>query len=219
MIILCYHELADDESTPWILKPDSFAEHLEILADRGYCTGKLPTSADIIDAKRLVITFDDGTVGCLRHAHSLLLRHGMTAYFYICPGYTTGAVQPYRSATYMTWSEIRELSRQHVIGAHSLTHRTFDNLPEVDRRQEMAESKAVIEDQIGQSCLDWATPYGYVDAELQRLAQAVGFSTLVTTQFGANHSIHPFCLQRWEVHSPCPRKEFISLLDQLEAVR
>lgn len=218
MLILCYHELAEEETTPWILRPETFTQHLDVLAERNYRTGKLPTSANSGDVPRVVITFDDGASGCIRHAHPRLLDRGMTAYFYICPGYTNGVVQPFRPTTFMTWPEIQELSQSHAIGAHSMTHDVFDHLPQNRRRQEMSESKQVLEDQLSQSCADWATPYGYVDLELQQLAREVGFSTLATTQFGANMPIDPFCLQRWEINSPCPRDKFVATLDQLEAL-
>jgi peptidoglycan/xylan/chitin deacetylase (PgdA/CDA1 family) len=219
MLILCYHELAEEEATPWIFRPETFSQHLDVLRERNYRTGKLPTSANAADVPRVIITFDDGTSGCIRHAHSRLLDRGMSAYFYICPGYTNGVVQPFRPTTFLTWQEIRELAQFHVIGAHSMTHGVFDDLPFHRRREEMSESKQVIEDQLSQSCTDWATPYGYVDPQLQQLARDVGFSTLVTTQFGANTSINPFCLERWEVHSPCPRDEFVATLDRIEALK
>ncbi len=218
MLILCYHELAANEVSPWILRPETFAEHLKILIDLGYQFETLPREAQgtVASEKRVVITFDDGTIGCLRHAHRILERHRIRAWFYICPGYTNGTATPYRRLSFMSWANIRELARRHEIGAHSLSHCVFDRLPRDQRLQELAGSKAVLEDRLGRPCPDFATPYGYVDAELAALASIAGFSTLVTTQCGLNRVIEPYRLKRWEVHSPGKRAEFVAKLEQLE---
>lgn len=219
MLILCYHELAEEETTPWILKPETFAEHLAILQDRGYQFGRLPTSPseDPSDDRRVVITFDDGTIGCIRHAFPWLERFQITAYFYICPGYISGEITPYYPATYMSWPDIRDLAQHHVLGAHSMTHCVFDRLPREQRLWEMQRSKAEIETQVGRPCVDFATPYGFVDEELQQLARVTGFSTLVTTEAGLNRTMNPYRLERWEVHSPGLRDDFVRQLEAWES--
>jgi peptidoglycan/xylan/chitin deacetylase (PgdA/CDA1 family) len=220
MLILCYHELADDEASPWVLRPETFAQHLEILLDRGFRFDALPREAGHSphEDKRVVITFDDGTIGCLRHAQPILARHGIRAWFYICPGYTNGVVRPYHPTSYMSWAQIRELAQHHEIGAHSLTHCVFDQLPPEQRLRELIGSKIVLEDRLGRPCPDFATPYGYVDDHLKALARRVGFSTLVTTEQGRNRDVEPYRLERWEVRSPSTAEEFARKLEELETL-
>jgi peptidoglycan/xylan/chitin deacetylase (PgdA/CDA1 family) len=219
VLILCYHELASEETSPWVLRPETFAEQLAILVDRGYRFDDLPRVPDDSrdSDKRVVITFDDGTLGCLRYAHPLLQRYNIRGWFYLCVGYISGTVKPYQGTACMNWAEVRELAAHHEVGAHSLTHCVFDRLPRHRRLEELGGSKVMLEDRLGRPCLDFATPYGYVDEELAALAKAVGFSTLSTTESGMNHPVRPFRLQRWEVHSPGTRAEFEARLQELEA--
>lgn len=217
MIILCYHELAGNEATYWILKPESFSEQLDVLLERGYRFDELPTCASRgeVNDKRVVVTFDDGTVGCIRYAHELLMRNGIKGYFYICPGFTDGVIKT--NNTYMTWSDIQELAQYHVIGAHSMTHpKAFLGLSLEQRRYEMVKSKEVIEQKLGRACMHWATPHGCVDSDLKQMARDIGFVTLVTTRFGANRHIDPYCLERWEINSRCRREAFTEKLIELE---
>jgi peptidoglycan/xylan/chitin deacetylase (PgdA/CDA1 family) len=218
MLILCYHELAEDEVTPWVLKPETFAEHLEILINRGYLFDSLPRRAQAAakHGKRVVITFDDGTLGCIRHAHPLLAHHKIRAWFYICTGFVDRKTKPRRSPRYMSWANVRELAQHHEIGAHSLTHPVFDHLPNDQRLLEVVGSKFLLEDRLGRPCADFATPFGYVDRDLAALVRTAGFSTLATTEFGYNRVIRPYRLQRWEVHSPGGREQFIATLQKLE---
>jgi peptidoglycan/xylan/chitin deacetylase (PgdA/CDA1 family) len=218
MLMLCYHELAEEEVTPWVLKPQTFAEHLQILIDCGYLFDSLLQSdrAAAKPGKQVVITFDDGTLGCFRYAHPLLARHKIRAGFYICTGFTDRTIKPRRAPQYMSWAHIRELAQHHEIGAHSLTHPVFDHLPHEQRLVEVVGSKFQLEDRLGRPCAHFATPFGYVDRELAALVRTAGFSTLATTDFGYNRVLHPYRLQRWEVHSPGRREQFIATLQQLE---
>lgn len=204
MIVLCYHELSEDDSTLWRLRPETFKRHLDIIKSR----------KDF----HPVITFDDGCSGCVA-AGEMLVNHGIRGAFYICPGYIDGTSKPYRLMSYISWSDVRDLSKNHLIGAHSMTHCVFDNLPEDLRRQEMVDSKKRIEDEIGKSVDHWATPYGHVDDDLKRLASECGFRSLSTTRFGANKEQDPMSIERWEVHSPCLDDEFIASLNELESMQ
>lgn len=221
MLILCYHELSKEEISPWILHPNTFAEHLEILIDKDYQFRELPgrSISEASQGKQVVITFDDGTKSCIEYAQPILARHNICASFYICPGFQNKTVIPYRPTKFMNWVDIQELGQHHRIGAHSLTHCIFNNLSHDKRLQELVGSKAVLEDRLGRFCHDFATPYGYVDDKLITMVENVGFSTLVTTELGLNHAIRPSNLRRWEIHSPSTQEEFISRLDDFERSR
>lgn len=206
MIILCYHELADDEATPWRLKRDTFVAHLDALA--GKTVGRLtdPTTD-------VAITFDDGCSGCFDAAR-LMRDRGYVGYFYVCPGFIDQTVSPHWPTNYLTWEQIDEMSADHIIGAHSMTHpRKFLMLSPEQQRVEMAESKRIIEEQTGKPCLHWATPHGYWTSYIASLAKELGFETVVTTKQGPNCPLHPFFLQRFEIHRPCPVDEFQQILE------
>jgi len=220
MIILCYHELATPEVNPWTLSPVTFREHLALLTERGYRTAG-NDEHDLADSRTVGITFDDGRLGCIRHACDLLSERGLRACFYICTGFIESNAVPAQEAysPFMTWSDIRQLGADgHVIGSHGVTHRSFQHLSAVERRQELSASKQILEQQTGKACVDFAAPYGYVDWALREAAREAGYATVASTEFGANaESVSRFFLKRWEVHAPCGAGEFLETLRRLEA--
>lgn len=220
MIILCYHELCDNPTTPWELKPEEFREHLEVLQERGYRDAFIP-DIEYENAKdKVAITFDDGRIGCVLAA-DILAEIGWNATFYITTGFINGTNKPRRKCPtgFMTWDQINHIDLLgNIVAAHSVCHAPFDELTTIEIVREMCCSKQEIERHYDRECGDFATPHGFWSEEVAELAEILGFSTLVTTEFGANKDFNPYRLQRWEVHSPCPREEFERKLDELEAM-
>lgn len=165
---------------------------------------------------RPLITFDDGCSGCML-AHEMLVERGMSATFYVCPGFIERTTIPRHPTKFITWDDVRELAKYHAIGAHSMTHPVFDWFSRADRIHEVALSQMEVSWQIDGPCTDWATPYGYWDEELRDIAEQCHFETFATTEFGANRPYDPMRLQRWEIHSPCPHEEFSATIARLSA--
>jgi len=65
----------------------------------------------------LIITFDDGYESHFTIAKPLLEKYNFTGWFFV------PAIFPEKEKQgYMTWEQIRELSKKHVIGSHTLNH-------------------------------------------------------------------------------------------------
>ncbi len=79
-----------------------------------------------------MITFDDGYQDCQDYAIPILRKHGFTATFYLVAGLVgERSVWTERTDGYsrplLGWAAARELIRQGFhCGAHSLSHRNFD---------------------------------------------------------------------------------------------
>ncbi|HEX8090631.1 MAG TPA: polysaccharide deacetylase family protein, partial [Blastocatellia bacterium] len=92
-IILLYHRIAEPANDPWQLSvtPRHFAEHLEVLRNRGYVMPlqKLVKSLDDGDLPRrgAVITFDDGYADNLINAKPILEKHAAPATIFVTSGY------------------------------------------------------------------------------------------------------------------------------------
>lgn len=220
MIILCYHELCDNPATPWELKSEEFREHLKVLQERGYRDAFIPDSEHDNAKDRVAITFDDGRIGCVLAA-DILAEIGWNATFYITTGFINGTHEPRRKCPteFMTWDQINHIdSLGNIVAAHSVSHTPFEELKTIEIAREMHSSKHEMESRCVYGCEDFATPHGFWSEEVAELVEILGFSTLVTTEFGANKDFNPYRLQRWEVHSPCPRDVFERKLDELEAM-
>lgn len=115
---------------------------------------------------RITTSWDDGHVLDLRVAE-LLDKHGLTGTFYIARGFL-----PER----MSDAQLQQLATRHEIGAHTLTHPTLTDIPLEQAREEIAGSKAWLEDVLGQGVTAFCYPKGRNNAALQRLVQQAGYS-------------------------------------------
>jgi peptidoglycan-N-acetylglucosamine deacetylase len=115
----------------------------------------------------LTISVDDGHPADWRAAE-IIARHDLAATFYI-PRYN-----PERPV--IPEAEVRRLSEQFEIGAHTLHHRPLPGLPEATIREEVAGSKRWLEDVTGCGVLSFCYPCGKVDRRVAREVAAAGFA-------------------------------------------
>jgi peptidoglycan/xylan/chitin deacetylase (PgdA/CDA1 family) len=118
--------------------------------------------------RTVAITFDD----CYRDnlfAARVLADHGLPACFFIPTAFVgTDHVFPWdqglpRMAN-LSWDEIREMAGLgHEIGSHTCTHPDMAEVALEQARQELVESKKVLENQLGRPVRWFAYPFGNMD--------------------------------------------------------
>ena len=91
----------------------------------------------------LTTSWDDGHRCDVRLAQ-MLKEHGLKATFYVAP-----ENQEFAKEDLLSLPEIKDLSQDFEIGAHSMTHRRLPTIPEQEAAREIIESKAVLEQVIG----------------------------------------------------------------------
>ena len=104
----------------------------------------------------------------------------------------------------MSWDELRELNKDPLctIGAHTINHFILTKLFPVECRNEMAESRRIISEQLGEDIKFFAYPFGDEKSAGPRefaLAAAAGYQAAVTTRKGvvfAKHANHLQALPR-----------------------
>ncbi len=191
--ILVYHfPPADfDEQLTYLQQHNYTVIDMEA-AYRGLEGGPLP-------AKPVVITFDDGFANQMQ-AFDILKRHNMHATFYIINGgqqsrWCIGASRRYGDPlqppqgcgdAYLTWDQVRELDKSGLItiGAHTVDHENLASLSEADQRQQIFDSKAGIEQQLGHEVTQFCYPYGSYNQTTIDLVREAGFTSAVTTLAG-----------------------------------
>jgi peptidoglycan/xylan/chitin deacetylase (PgdA/CDA1 family) len=118
----------------------------------------------------------------------------------------------------MDWPEVRQLSQDPLvtIAAHSGRHTDLRLFTESEAREELRESKEILEHEIGRSVRHLAYPFGGKNAVGERefrLAGECGFKTAFTTRYGnlfAAHSRYLRALPRLTLsgnYPPIPRLE------------
>lgn len=132
-----------------------------------------------LHAHPVLLTFDDGHISNRHLALGLLLRHGMTADFFINPA-NVG------TPGFASWSELREMAQAGMsIQSHGERHIYLTDLPEAELRRSLRDSRERIEDEIGQSVTLLAPPGGRMPRNLAQTALECGFHHVLSSRPGA----------------------------------
>ena len=88
----------------------------------------------------------------------------------------------------LSWEEVKTMSGDGIsFGSHTMTHPALSKIPLDLARQEIADSKKVIEEQIQKPVTTFAYPYGKKDdtsGDVMNLLQDEGFEYACTTEIG-----------------------------------
>jgi peptidoglycan/xylan/chitin deacetylase (PgdA/CDA1 family) len=217
--VLCYHAVQPNTVSPWVVDETTFREQLNLLKRRGRIVG-LPEllEADSRGEEPLfALTFDDGRLLSL-DARRALDEFGIRAGFFVCPAFLAGHVPaPEDYSPFMNWREIRELkSAGHVIGSHSMTHRSFLELTPDERSVELRESKVRIETETG-ACDFFAAPFGHMGLDAVRQASEAGYHRVftVTGRYNTFPLVTP-AITRLAIHGRDKETEFREKLNGLD---
>lgn len=161
-----------------------------------FCGGPLP-------ARAVVLTFDDGCENFREYAWPVLKKYGFPATLFVIAGMLGGATswmdtEDARKTPLLDAAAVRELHREGLsIGAHTLTHARLAQCPPGVAREEIAGSKARLEDLLGEAVPDFCYPYGSYDEQIASMVAAVGYRLgLTCIRAAANHARSPYELPR-----------------------
>ncbi|MGH7723791.1 MAG: polysaccharide deacetylase family protein [Candidatus Dormibacteria bacterium] len=131
----------------------------------------------------VVLSFDDGHSDFATAAAPILHRHGFVGTDFVVSGFI-GRPQ------YMTAAQIHDVvAMGMVIGAHTVHHVELDRQPAPVAAREITASRAALERLLGIPVLDFAYPYGGVNAAVVKDVQAAGYRDAVTMHPGDEQRI------------------------------
>jgi len=189
--ILMYHSI-HTEATPkfrrWTLTPTDFDLHMAYLAEAGYTTWTMSEfferrGDDQLPEKVVVITFDDAFEDFYTNALPTLQKHSFSATLYIPTGLvgkTSRWLVPEgeENRPLMNWVQINEAESLGIeCGAHSETHPHLDEISLNSAREQIENSKKVLEVQLGHVVDTFAYPYGHFDKRVYEIVREAGFKT------------------------------------------
>lgn len=131
-------------------------------------------------ARRVAVTFDDGSETDLLVAAPLLREAGFEATFYVTVGFLgrRGFLVP---------AQLRELAALGFeIGSHGLSHRFLSALPEGELRAELVRSREELERVIGAPVRHLSCPGGRWSPRVAEAAQEAGYASVATSRIGVN---------------------------------
>ena len=184
----------DDVDREYVLTRRRFEEHIEYLASRRVLAlrAALAPSTPSNAGMPVVISFDDGDLSGYTTAAPILERHGFRGDFFVVSQWVG-------RPGFMSAAQVRELAeRGHGIHSHSRTHPRLSELATSQIEDELAGSKAELEDMLRAPVQHFSIPGGAYDQRVIDIARRVGYTAVLNSVEGYNDERDaPFILQRF----------------------
>ena len=199
----------------------NFAAQMDYLDQSGYSTISLDEfiayqkDGHPLPPKPIIITFDDGFESNYLHAFPILKKHGMTAIVFATPDRESENFKKYAASDApLTILQMKEMSENGIsIQSHAMTHRYLSELDPEIIRWELAESKRVLEENVGKKVSYLAIPSGAYNRTVKNLAKETGYTAVFCMLKGTNnkHSDR-FALRRLVVGQDFSMDDFRRIL-------
>jgi peptidoglycan/xylan/chitin deacetylase (PgdA/CDA1 family) len=194
--ILFYHRVSDDRDE-LAVSPRSFRRHMDFLATEAYRVVDVVEAAALLAAggpcsRTVGLSFDDGFLDVAEQALPVLSARRFRATVFVAPAVVDGWAEFgwYRRGQppVLAWDEIEELDREGTLRfeAHSLTHPNLLTLGDAAARQEIAGSKASLEEHLDRPVVAFSYPSGLFGLRERRLVEEAGFRVAVSCEPGIN---------------------------------
>jgi peptidoglycan/xylan/chitin deacetylase (PgdA/CDA1 family) len=176
-VALLYHSV--HPSLPFAsVSPSAFDRHLGWLGERcrvvpfDRLADEGPDPGDRDDRPVVAITFDDGYADNHETALPLLLRHGLTATFFLSSGLIERDPQVLErlrrlqgagpdDVRPMTWGQVAELSASGMeVGGHTYGHADLGTATVEAARRELVRDRDLLRDRLGRDVGSFAYPFG-----------------------------------------------------------
>jgi peptidoglycan/xylan/chitin deacetylase (PgdA/CDA1 family) len=216
--ILCYHRFEERPRDGLAMTPKDFESQMQTLRDEGITVIPMEDflawrrGEKSIPDRAAIITIDDGYLSGYTTAWPVLKTFGYPFTMFIYTDYVKGG--PRSGGQSLTWEQLAEMHAAGVdIGSHSISHASLParkgRTPEEHAewlRQEMAESKRMLGDNLGIEIKTFAYPYGNQNEEVRRAAEAAGYEAAFTVR--GEKIVHgsgdPMALGRYAMDSTNP---------------
>ncbi|MBC7750293.1 MAG: polysaccharide deacetylase family protein [Candidatus Saccharibacteria bacterium] len=166
------HELPSGMNMP----PERFERLLQILQKQGRT---FVTMSELVSHPmtpyQVALTFDDGFADNYHYAFPLLKKYQAKATIYLAPDIPV--------IDKLQHSQILEMAESGLIefGAHSVNHVNLTKLDDTQAIQEIEQSRDAVQRIVG-SCRSFAYPYGRFDERHEKMVEAAGFTSAVSTR-------------------------------------
>ncbi|MEY3479773.1 MAG: hypothetical protein RIQ71_548 [Verrucomicrobiota bacterium] len=193
--VLCYHKVGPKPRGVRLrgiyVSNRLFARQMaELREDKYQSTSLAASPRAAADGRRMVLTFDDGSLTVLRNALQPMADAGFRAINYLVSDLIGGVnewdtVRGEVPDPLMDESQVREwMAAGHEIGAHTRTHPELSRISIEEAREEIAGSKKSLEDRFGVPIRHFCYPYGDYSPAVRDLVEEAGYETAVTVEPG-----------------------------------
>lgn len=156
-----------------------------------------------VPPRAVVLTFDDGCENFYEYAFPVLERYGLPAMVYVLSGLIGKRAEWFardgrETPPLMSAERIRQLRAAGIdFGSHGVSHVKLAQVERELMRDEVARSKAELEDLLGEEVRHFCYPYGSHDPEVVETVRAAGYASAVTClRAAATARFDPLALPR-----------------------
>lgn len=221
--ILTYHRVGsprEGRTERLTVPPRRFARQLRLLSLLRTRFARLDEVASWLAGsppqigQTLALTFDDGYRDLCEHALPRLVARKTPALVFLVAGRQEDSWMDWGARgplPLMDWPAIREFAEHGIeFGSHSISHPDLTRLSDRELRTEVADSKQIIQDQLGAEIHHFCYPYGAFDERVTAAVQEAGYATACTTRRGAVRAgADPFRLPRLSVGKTMGLRRFL----------
>jgi len=183
--IMMYHNVAQSDTIQSnTVSPENFDRQMAYLKKHKFNVISFNELVQLIRTnkpmprKSAVITFDDGYQDNYTNAYKILMKYGYPAIMFI-PSDLVG------NEGYLTWEQVREMADYGIaFGSHTRHHEYLPDLNEADQRNEIFESKRILERRLARSVNYLAYPIGGFSDAIKKQVRSAGYIGAAATNRG-----------------------------------
>jgi peptidoglycan/xylan/chitin deacetylase (PgdA/CDA1 family) len=141
-----------------------------------------PHAPPLTSLTSVVLTFDDGYQPLTRHAFPVLADLGLRALVFVVTDYVGrdndwDVHYGWRRFRHLSWDDLAYWQERGIeVHSHGVTHARLTWLSDMQVEDELGGSRATLARRLGVSPAGIAYPFGALDARVQALAAAAGYS-------------------------------------------
>jgi peptidoglycan/xylan/chitin deacetylase (PgdA/CDA1 family) len=225
-VILLYHQVGNNPVEQTNLDcycdEEQFEEQMSFLSESTYkvisldeLVYRISSLEDMLDDNYVVLTFDDGCSQFSKKVLPILNKYNFPSTLYPVTG-CLGKIASWPKVTnpdlrIITKVALKSVAKQGVnIGAHTANHIKLTSCNLDDAKEEIDNSKKMLENLLGTKIASFSYPHGDYNKELIALVKSLGFSNAVT----CNAAPVEFNTNLFEL----PRK-YITYFDTIESFK
>jgi len=193
LFALTYHSISEGPS-PLCISVESFEQQLELLLDAGFRAQPLGKLVDTVESRKappgrfFSLTFDDAYRDFRDAALPVLERLALPATVFATAATERSCLPGGIGKSLLELSELKDLTEHNIeIGAHSLSHPDLTMLDDATVERELVDSRRILEQHAETEVLDFAYPFGRINARVRQIASHV-FRSAWTTRLAVIES-------------------------------
>lgn len=215
VMVINYHKV-DNLHMSLSVKVSDFEQHMKWLKEKGYNSITPEQLYDFIEngaelpPNPILITFDDGYEDNYTNAYPIMKKYGFVGTIFV----VTGFLDKYKN--YLTWAQALELTKNGFnIESHTVNHQSMTELSDEQLRNELVNSRKMIQDNLGKESFFMAYPTGTYNLHIAQLVKDAGYKGAFTIKYdNVSRETNVYAIERVPVfHTEKTNKDFLERIN------